>query len=512
MSASASAGLSIPPGSLPGHGSLAEWPLARLLLALERHRFTGSLALSRGHVSKRVLFAEGAPIVAESNLASESLGVMLLDQGRLSRADHARLSQRVQEKGCKEGAGLLELRLLDPKELFLALKEQLRRRLLECFAWQGGEWRLDAGETAPSEAGAFRVDVVRLVHDGLEAHASPERLLAWLAPAAGQTLVPAPSVRKLRARLRADAGVDSLLMTLDGRCTLGEAITRVREPGALAAACVMLALGALVPPQGSAPELDRNAISQSDGIDVEVVIGDGAEAAGDAALAGDAARTGAARTSASMPDAVAARAELERLHARLGELSFYELLGVAAEASAAEVKRAYLQAAKRWHPDALVRQGLDDLRDVANSVFARMSKAHSVLSDPSARRHYDEEQAGAGNADADRLATAETLYRKGEILLRKGAFVEALQFLEPAASLWPTEAAYRLACGWALYKQPASDPKRARAELEAAVEIDPADGVAHYRLGVVLRALGEASAAADALARAKALEAKTRRV
>lgn len=510
MSDSIASSLSVTAATLPERGSLADWPLARLLLALERRRFDGVLVLSRASVTKRVVLAEGAPITAESNLASESLGVMLLDQGRLSRSDHARLSQRVQEKGCKEGAALLDLRLLDPKELFLALKEQLRRRLLECFGWANGDWQLEPGEKAKAEAGAFRVDVVRLVHDGLEAHVSPERLLALFAPAAAALVVPSPAITKLRARLRADAGVDSLLLLLDGVCPLGDAIARVREPGALSAAFIFLVLDALVPPPSPHAAIDRNAITQGAGLDIELVASEAARPNEDVSPA--ALRSGPAASAGQDATGAASRAELGHLQAHLDELSLYELLGVAKEASPAEIKRAYLQAAKRWHPDALVRQGLSDLRDTANNVFARISKAHTVLSDPAQRRAYDDEQAGVGPDDADRLATAETLYRKGEILLRKGAFAEALRFLEPAAQLWPNEAAYRLAYGWALYKQPEPDPAKARSELQAALQIDPADGVAHYRLGVVLRALGETQASTESLARAKSLEAKTRRI
>lgn len=504
--------------ALPEFGSLADWPIARLLLEFERQRWSGALHLERLGVTKRVVFVDGAAIIAESNLASESLGVLLMDQGRLSRADHARLSQRVQEDSCKEGAALLDLRLLDPKELFLALKEQLRRRVLECFAWANGEWRLRPGERVAAENGAFRIDTVRLVHDGLTAHSGADRLLVLLAPSASIALVPGPSIAKLRSRLREDTAVDELLALLDGSRALGDALARVRDPSALAAAWILVTLGALAEASSASAEATQRGVDAaqdrtepgelSRSSDVEIVIARDDDDAAELRTEHSAAQATVTET----PEAIALRKELTNLYERLQNLGPYELLGVPPNADAGVIKRAYLQAAKRFHPDTLVRQGLAELHDVANEVFARIAKAYALLSDPSQRKALEDVGAGAAGDDAHRAATAETLYLKGEILLRKGAFADALRFLEPAVELWPDEAAYRLALGWALYKQPLADAAAARPHLDAAVALDPTDGVAHYRLGVVLRALGDAAGSAAALSRSSALEAKKRRV
>ena len=94
--------------AIPEQGRLEEIPLPRLLLDLHRARFEGSLELRRERMQKTFLFQEGVPVFAESNLASETLGVQLMDAGRLSREDHARVSQHVAERRCKEGKALLD--------------------------------------------------------------------------------------------------------------------------------------------------------------------------------------------------------------------------------------------------------------------------------------------------------------------------------------------------------------------------------------------------------------------
>jgi curved DNA-binding protein CbpA len=66
-------------------------------------------------------------------------------------------------------------------------------------------------------------------------------------------------------------------------------------------------------------------------------------------------------------------------------MDLYGILGISRDATSAEIKRAYHQAAKRTHPDA---GGSDE-------DFRNVELAYRVLSDPDARKRYDE----TGRAD-----------------------------------------------------------------------------------------------------------------
>ena len=102
----------------------------------------------------------------------------------------------------------------------------------------------------------------------------------------------------------------------------------------------------------------------------------------------------------------------------------------------------------------------------ANRIFGEIGKAHAVLGNEQGRRDYDATlDTNSTDLDADRLAQAETLYRKAEILMRQGNFRGALEFLAPSVELWPEECAYQSACGWSLYKKMPSEPEAAREHL-----------------------------------------------
>ena len=72
--------------------------------------------------------------------------------------------------------------------------------------------------------------------------------------------------------------------------------------------------------------------------------------------------------------------------------------------------------------------------------------------------------------------------------------------------IYPEECDYQSALGWVLYKKMPSEAELAKTHLEHAVALDPENGVALFRLGVVLRALGDTVAASTLLAKAKQLD------
>lgn len=231
--------------NLPDRGGLEALPLPRLLLALQWRRFGGRLTLSRDRIVKQLTWRDGAPVLADSSRASEGLAARLRDSGRLAPEQAAQVTEHARQRKVRQEAALLELKLLAPKELLAALREQVRHLLLECFAWSGGSYALEPEEAGAEAAALLRVDPLGLVREGLETRWSPERLLAGLAPQLGRYPVPVPACERELKRLACDPGARALLDALDGRRTLDEAIRAAGGPSGLAAAWLLDAAGVL---------------------------------------------------------------------------------------------------------------------------------------------------------------------------------------------------------------------------------------------------------------------------
>ena len=70
---------------------------------------------------------------------------------------------------------------------------------------------------------------------------------------------------------------------------------------------------------------------------------------------------------------------------------YYDVLGVSQDAGAAEIKRAYRQLARRYHPDIS--------GDDRGAAFLEVSRAYEVLRDPDRRRSYDARLIAGGRTE-----------------------------------------------------------------------------------------------------------------
>lgn len=128
---------------------------------------------------------------------------------------------------------------------------------------------------------------------------------------------------------------------------------------------------------------------------------------------------------------------------RLLKRNYYEILGVSKNASVKDIKKAYYQLAKKYHPDT--NKGDPN----ASKKFHEVSEAYEVLSDDVKRKEYDtwgatSEQMGMGMGRASKNAgyghnwqykstiNAEELFRKifGDAGFQSGAFGDFEDFAE----------------------------------------------------------------------------------
>jgi len=143
-------------------------------------------------------------------------------------------------------------------------------------------------------------------------------------------------------------------------------------------------------------------------------------------------------------------AELKALATKLEGLDHYGVLGVTKDAPPASIQVAYFQLAKLYHPDRLPSD-LKELRNVATTVFARMTEAYQVLSSPERRREYDESKsANTANEEESvrRVLRAFEAFQKAEILVKKRMWPAAELEINRALEDDPGQADYLALSAW----------------------------------------------------------------
>lgn len=169
--------------------------------------------------------------------------------------------------------------------------------------------------------------------------------------------------------------------------------------------------------------------------------------------------------------------------------TYYAVLGVSPTASLEEIKHAFRTLARRYHPD------LNPGNQHALELFQEISQVYQVLSDPIARKHYDQRLSGTEVNDFDSVArrTAADCYQKGLQLSQRGQYEKAIASYTEALTRNPTLTEAYNQRGFASYKLKNSGD--AFADYAEAIKQDDQQATSYYYRGLTRFSLGYIDAA-----------------
>jgi CheY-like chemotaxis protein len=155
------------PASLPRLGDLGTLPLPRLVFELYVATFSGIIRLAR-HGEKRTLYVWGGLPVRVDRDDGEDIGQLLVGHGRITK--EACEAARSEAAGGDLGRALVGAGCIREAELLAALREQAEERLVDCFSWRDGTYAIEATVDFAKTMPLTEVHPVRCIFRGVSEH------------------------------------------------------------------------------------------------------------------------------------------------------------------------------------------------------------------------------------------------------------------------------------------------------------------------------------------------------
>ncbi|MEK6325107.1 MAG: DnaJ domain-containing protein [Acidobacteriota bacterium] len=333
-------------------GQLGEKLVPDLIREIAQKSSSGLLRLSLGKAIKAIFFESGAPTFAISNLTNEQLDHKLMTEELVTVEQLERAKERA-GKAHRLGPALVEMGLLEDGQMRKLVCDQVMGIILSIFEWTRGDYSFDERIRAAHE--------VTLGLSAADALLEGARHAADI-PEVAEAIVPRDAVvlRPKTTGLRIDSGrlipLESYILSRI------ESPTSVREVGELSglvdvdahrAVCALVAAGflkVLDHDKGEEDPATREAEESLERFREDVI---------------------------------------RRLHF-FTSADYYEVLGVTRQATTAEIKTAYYDLAKKYHPDRYHQRDSGNLRNKLEALFASITQAYETLSQPAQRAAYDE--------------------------------------------------------------------------------------------------------------------------
>jgi curved DNA-binding protein CbpA len=541
---------SLSPSAGGGAGAGPSVSVPRLLFAFLRQRFTGTVTLGqREPAGTRTIWVRGGmPVFCDWHSPSDRLGELLRATGSI---DTAGLEQALTVHAAGQaplGAVLVERGLIDEAMLTNALREQCVRKLTRVFAADAtnGEAIVTAVEHGKGNGDELaQINVLGLLLAGVDAYYDVPRIETEMGAAFVDELVATPAL----ARYERQFGFVSRDAPILQAIASGTSFKRLNAPGIdpLRAAKIiytlwisqMLRLG-----EDALQSISKGATAAAAAQELGVSIG--SQTANDpkpkpaapsgpkpaapsgpkpAAPSGPkpAAPSGPKPPPLKPPPPVAAsapkpapkpepqpepepeaepdtsaddavfEARLAALEAKVAaDANAFALFDLGFEAERAEVRTAWADLSKTFHPDALEGTGRRALRSRVEPVFAALSEAYGVLSDKDQRQKLRDAISAGGNSiknndDATAVVRnafeAERLARDADKLLRAKQYDRALELFERAHGLSPEDGDIEAALHYARFRDGRGDQGDALTTvtaLEKLIASQPACARAYY--------------------------------
>jgi len=468
------------------HGKIADHLPARLLMFLYEMQETGVLKLSRKGMSKTVYLVSGVPVNAESTGRDETLGRYLIKTGKISEEDYEKSIQLMLSQGMMQGAALVKLGCLKPKELYQAVKSHNLEKILAAFAWSEGDYHFEPEVSFVEDLYRFEFNFYELLVQGTQSYMPLGIIERELVRVPLDPIVPDENFRKRVKALALSEAAAAALPRMNWNHTLPALREAIGEPGVASRLLYLLLLTGLIQPGGKPCQELREVLAgeKASAPRLEFPFAAGAETAPE--------------VEEELPVAEAKLKGPEDIlsaYMEIKTMDLFAVLGVSRNAGDAEVDEAYHRRMAEFDR-ALFHSALPaEAEAKLEEIGTRLIRAYESLKTGPRRAGYlaqlDET---SPQRRQQRTLESERCLQEGMKCVRNRDFVQAQAMFEKAVRLRPQEPEYYGYLGWTIYMNPDLDVAKRQAlaqeKIRMAIQMNPRLDSLHVFLGKIFKDQG----------------------
>jgi len=441
---------------LPDKGDLRDYNLAVILIALKRAKATGTLTVISPGFTKNIYIKEGNAVFASSSLEDDRLGEMLMKAGKITIQQYEKSVQILKSTGRRQGAILVELGYITPKDLFWGVKYQVKEVICSLFRVEEGAYEFREGPLASDEVITLKISMENLIYEGMK------RLDTWTGI---KKEIPHPEIVFEREGAYSGSGAaeltlidlnseDRLIFTLiDGERTVGQLIdeTGLNSFEVMKTLSILSSVGVIRKKESTiSPAADREL-----------------------------------------------RERVEEFYKGLKDMGPDEILQVDRNAGDEEMKRNYYRLVREFHPDRVYHSGDSALREKISTLFDAITSAYRLLQDDtrraeyfrSAEKGYRKESwmkdfSTEPSPEERKAMIRDEQFKRGVEEFKKGDFVTSAELFRWMAGDDPKDVKAWSYLSLALSKIP-SKLKEAEEALLQAIRLDPFNSDHIANLGLI---------------------------
>jgi tetratricopeptide (TPR) repeat protein len=408
---------------------IIQYPVPLMLKKILKDKSSGELIVAGKNFSKSLFFSEGDLIFAKTDVIEERLGEILFKIGKINREQYLSINDLIPTQNDRIGKILVQKQILDQRDLFFALIYQMRTIATSTFSLVSGEWNFVNKTPEVTGDSQFRIQLAGIITEGANK-------LGTVSYFRNKFYYKAPKTASIPDAMKEFLSSHELNFCNE--------LIQFKN----------LANSDIIPKMNIAEDIFwkklvlfylLNIVDFAD-VTVNKELNKNLE-------------------------------EILKLYEQVksGRSDYYEILGVQHTANHNEIKDAYFNYAKKYHPDRITSAPDPEILEKANYVFAEINKAYETLSDPDKKDAYDSKGYKEDNhvdlSQESMMERARILHRKAKTLYTLKKYWEASSLLDEAVKLDPNKASYFLLLGMSQMSIPHLR-RRAADNLQMAIDLE----------------------------------------